>query len=88
MSLTFTYGTQTFDLVNYGDRDTVYFKAKDIATFLGYKNTCDAIIKHVWQKNKTTVAQFTTTRDSLPSPKLDPQTILINEAGLYQLIFS
>ena len=88
MSLTFTYGTQTFDLINYGDNDVVYFKAKDIATFLGYKNTRDAIISHAWEKNKTTVAQFTTCRNSLPYPKLDPQTILINEAGLYQLIFA
>ena len=88
MSLTFTYGTQKFDLVNYGDHDKVYFKARDIALFLGYKNTRGAIIAHVWDKNKLTVSQLTTCPISIPSPKLDPQTILINEAGLYQLIFS
>ena len=87
MSLTFTYGTKTFNLVNYGYNDKVYFKAKDIATFLGYKNTRDAIVKHVWEKNKIT-SSTVGSRDSLLPPKLDPQTILINEAGLYQLIFA
>jgi prophage antirepressor-like protein len=88
MALVFNHGTQSITLTNYGDNDQVHFKAKDIASFLGYKNTRDAIIQHVWDKNKTTASHFTTSRDSLPLKKLDPQTILINEAGLYQLIFA
>jgi len=88
MALIFNHGTQTITLTNYGDNDQVYFKAKDIASFLGYKNTRDTIIQHVWDKNKITASHFTTSRDSRPLKKLDPQTVLINEAGLYQLIFA
>ena len=63
-------------------------KQKDIATFLGYTNTTKAIRDHVWDKNKLTVAQFITKNESFSPTKLDPQTMLINEAGLYQLIFA
>jgi prophage antirepressor-like protein/DNA-directed RNA polymerase subunit RPC12/RpoP len=88
MALVFNHGTQSITLTNYGDNDQVYFKAKDIATFLGYTNTTKAIRDHVWDKNKLTVAQFITKNESFSPTKLDPQTMLINEAGLYQLIFA
>ena len=88
MAMIFNHGTQTVTLTNYGDNDKVYFKAKDIASFLGYTNTKKAIIDHVWEKNKMACAQYKRGNESLPLNKLDPQTVLINEAGLYQLIFA
>lgn len=32
--------------------NVVYFKAKDIAKALGYKDSDDSIRKHVWEENK------------------------------------
>lgn len=88
MMNTFNHGTQSITLTNYGDTDKVFFKAKDIASFLGYTNTRKAIRDHVWDKNKITCAQYKGGNESFPPAKLDPLTILINEAGLYQLIFA
>lgn len=88
MTLVFNYGTQSVTVTNYGDTDKPMFKGKDIATFLGYKNTTKAIRDHVWTKNKTNFDQIIGGNDSFPPSKLDSQTILINEAGLYQLIFA
>ena len=66
MAMIFNHGTQTVTLTNYGDNDKVYFKAKYIASFLGYTNTKKAIIDHVWEKNKMACAQYKGGNDSLP----------------------
>lgn len=60
----------------------VGFVGKDIATALGYKNTRDALSKHVEEEDKTTVA----IRDT--GSNYVSQGVLINESGLYSLILS
>lgn len=61
-----------------GTPDNPWFVAKDVATALGYKNTKDAIIKHVDEEDKG-VAKC----DSLGGKQ---QVITINESGVYALI--
>ncbi|WP_240914525.1 BRO-N domain-containing protein [Staphylococcus saprophyticus] len=57
-----------------------YFVGKDVADILGYSNTRDALSKHVDVEDKLT-SQITT------AGQRRNQT-LINESGLYSLIFS
>ena len=57
-----------------------YFVGKDVADILGYSNTRDALAKHVDSEDKLT-SQITT------AGQRRSQTI-INESGLYSLIFS
>jgi prophage antirepressor-like protein len=83
--------------------DVIYFRAKDVAEFLGYIDTEQAIRKHVSAKYKFTLGQLLSklnTEKSKPvestgldfneNTKLEgnaKSTIYITEAGLYQLIF-
>lgn len=60
--------------------DKPYFVGKDIASALGYTNTRDALLKHVDKGDKNTVA----IRDGIGNPN----TVIINESGLYSLILS
>ena len=55
---------------------------KDVAEILGYKNTRDALNKHVDSEDKNTVA----IRDGIK--KGNPNQTVINESGLYSLIIS
>jgi len=74
-----------------GTYDTPMFFGSQIAKALGYMNTRDAIINHVWKENKTPVKEYrliSKGSDSRLSDDLHPQTILINEFGMYQLIMS
>ncbi|AYV75626.1 MAG: putative BRO-F [Terrestrivirus sp.] len=68
--------------------DEIWFKGITIATILGYKNSSDALIKHVKEINKMTAIDLSNKtiaiRDSLN--KFNSLTIFINEAGLYSLI--
>lgn len=57
-----------------------WFVAVDAAKILGYKNSTDAIGKHVPDKYKMRA------RETRSPHNLDPQTILISEPGLYRLI--
>ena len=59
-----------------------YFVGKDVAEILGYKNTRDALNKHVDSEDKNTVA----IRDGIK--KGNPNQTVINESGLYSLIIS
>ena len=58
-----------------------WFVGKDVAEALGYSNPRDALSKHVDEDDKNTVA----IRDG---NKGNPNQIIINEAGVYSLIFS
>ena len=58
--------------------DKPYFVGKDVAEALGYKNTRDALLKHVDEEDKNTVAIY----DGIGNPN----KVLINESGLYSLI--
>ena len=57
-----------------------YFVGKDVAIILGYSNTRDALAKHVDEEDKNTVA----IHDGI----VNPNKTVINESGLYSLIFS
>jgi len=58
-----------------------YWVAKDVATALGYANTRDAVLKHVPDEDTIIDASVSATHG------LSYQTKLINESGLYALIF-
>lgn len=57
-----------------------YFVGKDVAAALGYTNTRDALATHVHDDDKNTVA----IRDG---KKGNPYQTVINESGMYALIF-
>lgn len=57
----------------------IYFIGKDVAEVLGYADTNQAVRTHVFDKNKLT-RQFNGSGQSR-------QMTIINEAGMYQLIF-
>ena len=58
-----------------------WFVGKDVAAVLGYSNTRDALAKHVDDEDKNTVV----IRDGIQG---NPNTIVINESGLYTLVLS
>lgn len=57
-----------------------YFVGKDVAEALGYSNTRDALATHVAEEDKNTVAISDGNRGN-------PNQTVINESGLYALIF-
>ena len=57
-----------------------YFVGKDVANVLGYSNTNDALIRHVDEEDKLT------SRITMAGQGRD--VIVINESGLYSLIFA
>ena len=75
---TFTH-EQLGDIRVLGTQEEPLFVANDIATALGYKNTRDAIAKHVNDEDKNTVA----IHDGIGNPN----KVIINESGMYALIF-
>ena len=74
-----------------GTHEAPMFYGSQVASILGYVNKRDAVIKHVWNKNKISVKEYRSSlkgSDQRLLDELHPQTILINEPGIYQLIFS
>ena len=76
---------KVFDFENQNVRTVVvenepYFVGKDVATVLGYKDTSDALKRHVDVEDKLS-------RGITDSGQMR-KTYLINESGLYSLIFS
>lgn len=77
-----------------------YFVGKDIAEILGYSNTKDALLRHVDDEDKQILqrSDFTTLENSIPKSALPVNFVyadvptrgltIINESGLYILIFS
>ena len=57
-----------------------YFGGKDVASALGYKNTKDALIRHVDVEDKEW--------SGITTPLGTQQATIINESGLYSLILS
>lgn len=74
-----------FDNADFGEVRTVvidgepWFVGKDVASCLGYKNTKDALMRHVDEEDKGVVKL-----DSLGGAQT---TKVINESGMYALIF-
>lgn len=62
--------------------DQPYFVGKDVATVLGYKNTKDALSKHVDDEDKQILRSQNMTLENIPNRGLQ----IINESGLYSLI--
>lgn len=73
--------------------EEIFFKAKDIATILGYVNTKKAIRDHVDDEDKKNTAEIITLHGSLKCTMDDTalsatdNSLWINESGLYALIF-
>ena len=57
-----------------------YFVGKDVAAILGYRDTSDALKKHVDEEDKGV--------GELPTPGGMQKVITINKSGLYSLILS
>ena len=67
----------------------VWLKAVEVAQLLEYKNTNDAILKHVDDENKISFKKLLVllgTRDLLLPKNLDKKTIFINISGFFNLI--
>ena len=62
------------------DKLNVWFKAKQVAQILKYKNTDNAIKRHVSENHKIKIFQPRETRSST-------FTYFIDEAGFYELVF-
>jgi len=79
-----------FTLNVYGTSEIPYFKGAEVAKILGYKNTKDALIHHVDSEDKISFEKLNgNVRVGKHDPYyLHPQTIFINESGLYSLILS
>ena len=58
----------------------LWFVGKDVAEVLGYKNTKDAISRHVDIEDKR--------GSRFPTPSGEQEFVIINESGLYSLILS
>ena len=77
---------QIFENAEFGKVRTIvkdgepFFIGKDVAEILGYSNTRDALAKHVDDEDKNTVAS----RDGIQG---NPNLTIINESGVYALIF-
>ena len=77
----FTNSQLGIKLNSYIDEEcNVFFKAKEVAQILGYKNTEDAIKRHVSENNKIKKVQHCETRGCT-------FTFYINEPGFYELVF-
>jgi prophage antirepressor-like protein len=71
-------------LVIKDDNEDYWYKGKDICDILEYKNSRDAIKKHVGSNYKKSLADIgVSIRDTL---KIDPQTTFINGCGFWQLV--
>ena len=67
-----TYSNEKFKIDVYGTKITPYFKAKEIATILKYKNTKDAIIRHVDKEDRVTFDKIPNFESPTPSPQTRP----------------
>ena len=61
-----------------------WFVGKDVAEILGYKNTRDALNRHVEPEDKKVLTSRNTTLENIPNRGLK----VVNESGLYSLILS
>lgn len=76
-----TFTNEKFGSVRTVERDNgIWFVGKDVAEALGYSNTRDALATHVLEEDKNTVVISDGKRGN-------PNQIIINESGLYALIF-
>lgn len=63
-----------------------WFRGKDVATILGYKNTMQAVIVNVDEDDRNKIEELTKHLPDRCLPGNSKNTIFINESGLYSLI--
>ena len=68
--------------------NSIWFKAIDVATVLGYINTRDAVLKHVDDNDKIAFEELDRRRETRLRTEPDRKAIFINESGLYSLILA
>lgn len=61
-----------------------WFVGKDVAEALGYKNTKDALAKHVDSEDKEILKSQNATLENIPNRGVT----VVNESGLYSLVLS
>ena len=96
MNQVFKFETSNINII--GTHEKPMFYGSQIAKALGYIDTTDAVRKHIWNENKVTVQEYRLKSIPGDSPGMDGsmgplaninhRTVLINESGVYQLIFS
>lgn len=64
--------------------DAPWFVGKDVAEALGYKNTKDALAKHVDSEDKEILKSQNATLENIPNRGVT----VVNESGLYSLVLS
>lgn len=83
---TFIFADTRLELFIYCDKNhQPWFKAKEIALFMGYQDSTQAIRAHIFSNNKIEWCKLTATDTSIPFNCQWPHAIFINEPGLYQL---
>ena len=79
------------------DNNEIWFKGRDVAKILGYKDTKDAIQQHIDKEDKIPykdlVAVPNTPQKGITNTEgsnlnIKPNTIFINESGLYSIMIS
>ena len=66
-----------------------YFRAKDVAAFLGCQNTANRVRDHDSSKYKTSARDLVASGVGIPKSGIpDRDTVYLSEAGLYQFAFS
>ena len=81
---------QIFNSGEFGDIRTItidnepWFVGKDVAEALGYKNTKDALAKHVDSEDKEILKSQNATLENIPNRGVT----VVNESGLYSLVLS
>ena len=89
----FTNSEFNINITSYIDKQQViWFKGKDVAKILGYKDTSKAIRQHISIENKITrLEQQNSCPGKTPGQQKDIRGkyyTFINEAGFYELVFS
>lgn len=87
-----TFNNTLFGTIRGGEIDgKPYFVGNDLAVSLGYKKPANAVLVHVPDKHKRLMRLDETDSSSLnqgrASSKFAPHHMLIDEAGMYRLIF-
>lgn len=83
----FEYGTKSVDLLVYVEGDAIYFRAVDIANFLGYPCVNRALQDHVYNSNQLTLCDSHLSLLGICRlPSWQKRPAFINEPGVYQLI--
>jgi prophage antirepressor-like protein len=84
----FHYRNKNFSFIKTDDE--IYFRGKDIAEFLEYDNTKQAIQLHVSEEEKISLENLLNFKglENIPLKDNEKNTIYITEYGLYELILS